>query len=372
MTHLRLVADDLTGALDAAAQFVRADRPISVFLNGKIPAPLPADFAVDAATRDLDRESAASVASRYARVFEPVDGAISFMKVDSFLRGHTGVQVAAALKELPFRHCIIAPAYPYHRRITRGGLQFTFRDGHWRHIGEHLHATLRSKGVDSVHMRPGDPVPEGVSIWDADSEGELRRIVDAGKEVSSPVLWCGSSGLAAALAGAGVPAAGPKGRPLLGFFGSDHPATAAQLAACRDDVVRVPNGGPANAALVSARLSGASVCLVGFDMPAGMDRPAAAGHIARAIGELAREIPQPRSLVVAGGETLRALCASLGADRLSVIGQVIPGVAVSVMVGGLWNGLRVVSKAGSFGGENFLRQLLAIDGSLGPGFSPSS
>ena len=156
-------------------------------------------------------------------------------------------------------------------------------------------------------------------------------------------------------------AAGRPERPILGLFGSDHPATAAQLGACGEHVLRLKDGGGASAALVSARLEGAGVCLVAFDLPTGMARFAASELITREAAQLSHRVPPPRSLLIAGGETFRALCQSLGTEHLDVIGQVIPGVPVSVMCGGRWDGVQVTSKSGAFGQDVLLRRLLGLD-----------
>jgi uncharacterized protein YgbK (DUF1537 family) len=358
---MRLVADDLTGALDATAQFVGRGRPIPVFLDGCLPAALPADFAIDAGTREKGAASAAATAARHAPHLAPRAGAIAFKKMDSLLRGHCGLELVATLGAVKVAHCVVAPAFPFHGRATRGGLQFESRGGSWHRVGEDLRATLESRGIEVRLARAGDPVPAGPSLWDAESHEDLRIIADAGRELPEPVLWCGSGGLAAALARGEPPAVAVLGRPLLGLFGSDHPATAAQLAACAGNVVRLKDGGAEGAALVSARLATAGICLVAFDLPAGTARAAASGRIAREIARLSERIPPPRSLLVSGGETLRALCHSLGVDRLDVVGQVIPGVPVSVIGGGRWDRVRVVSKSGAFGEDSLLRGILGLE-----------
>jgi uncharacterized protein YgbK (DUF1537 family) len=70
-------------------------------------------------------------------------------------------------------------------------------------------------------------------------------------------------------------------------------------------------------------------------------------------------IEKAGTLVIAGGETLRRLCASLGVVGLEVDGEVVPGVPTSILRGGAWNGQRVVSKSGAFGDAGFLARLLA-------------
>jgi uncharacterized protein YgbK (DUF1537 family) len=201
MTHLRLVADDLTGALDSAAQFAAPGQAIPVFLAERLPAALPGACAVDLGTREMAAAGAAALAGRHARLLQPGADVTAFRKLDSLLRGNGGIELAATLGALAVRRCVVAPAFPFHRRVTRGGLQW-FNDGtDWRRGGEDLRATLASRGIKVRLARPGDPIEEGVSLWDAETDGDLRRIAEAGARHGDSVLWCGSAGLAAALAG---------------------------------------------------------------------------------------------------------------------------------------------------------------------------
>jgi uncharacterized protein YgbK (DUF1537 family) len=207
--------------------------------------------------------------------------------------------------------------------------------------------------------RPGDPVPRGISLWDAETDDDLRRIALSGADLPEPVLWCGSGGLAAALSAPGAPPVriAGIGTPMLGLFGSDHPVTAAQLGACGGDVLALRDGGAAGASRVSAMLGERGICLVRFDLPPGTGGPEASARIARGIGELIRRIRPPGSLLVAGGETLRSLCQALGTGHLLVLGQVMPGVPLSRLVGGLWDGTEVISKSGAFGDEALLLRI---------------
>jgi D-threonate/D-erythronate kinase len=372
MTQLRLIADDLTGALDTAVQFARPGRPIPVFLNGRLPASMPGSFAVDSCTRELDGDAATSIASRLAFVLEPLPGTLSFKKMDSLLRGHPGAELAAVLGAAPARHCIVAPAFPVHGRVTRGGLQWAHSDGQWRESGEDLRATLRSRGVAVALARPGDGVPEGVSLWDAETDGDLRHIAQAGLALQSPVLWCGSGGLAAAIAGGPVPSFGALERPTLVLVGTDHPASAAQLDACGEHVLKLDDGGDAGSALVSARLDGPGVAVVHFEVPFGLDRAGACARIARGMSGLTRRIRAPRSLVVTGGETLRGLCLCLGVERIDGVGQIFPGVPVSILRGGRWDGVPLASKSGAFGDRAMLREILGLGVSPGPRRRPAA
>jgi uncharacterized protein YgbK (DUF1537 family) len=173
------------------------------------------------------------------------------------------------------------------------------------------------------------------------------------------LLWIGTGGLAQALA-AGAPgqASLPLPPPVLGLFGSDQAVTAGQLASCGSDWLRLPDGGPAASQAVAAHLETHGKALISVDLPAGLSRIEAAGRIEDQLHRLARDLPAPGTLVVAGGETLRGLCVALGASSLEVQGRIVPGLPRSVMRGGRWDGVTIISKSGAFGPPNLLRDLL--------------
>jgi D-threonate/D-erythronate kinase len=359
MTTLRLVADDLTGALDSAAQFACADRPVPVYLEP--PVSPPRAFGVDAATREADPATAEAIARRLAPLLAPEPGVTAFKKVDSLLRGHPGRELAALLTALGQRHCVIAPAFPFHGRVTRGGRQYFQKEGAWRITGADVKASLEARGLPVLLARPGDRFEGGITLWDAETDADLRAVAEAASGFGEPVLWCGSGGLAAALAGPAAPAI-PLARfrrPMLGLFGSDHPSTAAQLSACGGHVLGVADCGPATTALIAARLSDTGTALVRFDLGSGMTRGQASARIAHEVHSLATDMKGPQTLLIAGGETLRSLCLSLGTEHLAVLGQIDPGVPVSRMVGGRWDGTEVISKSGGFGDDRLLMRIIS-------------
>ncbi|KZB97946.1 hypothetical protein AU375_05839 [Methylobacterium radiotolerans] len=177
------------------------------------------------------------------------------------------------------------------------------------------------------------------------------------------MLWCGSGGLAAALArGAAPPGDARLAGPVLGLFGSDRPETAAQLAACGTHHLVLSADDPDHAGAVAARLDRDGVVLASLALPAGTAREDAAAHIAATFAGVIDRIPRPGTLLVAGGETLKALCLALAVARLDVTGQIAPGLPRSTLRGGRWDGLPVVSKSGAFGTEGVWRDLLHQNG----------
>jgi D-threonate/D-erythronate kinase len=357
MTRLRLLADDLTGALDTAAELVGVTGPVHAFWHGTIPSVLPANAALDSGTRELDAASAVSVISRLTH--ELNGAAIPFKKIDSLMRGATLAEAAACLRVGRWERGVLAPAFPYQGRITRRGVQH-MRDhaGQWSPVGGDIVAALRKQGATGQAGRLDAPLPPGISVFDAETDEELSRIAALGR-TAGPLLWIGTGGLAQALAG------GSSGRtetplplPVLGLFGSDHQVTAQQLAACGSDWVRLRVGGLDEAPGIGTRLRATGRAAVSLDLPQGLSRDEAARRIAAELHRLVRGLTPPGTLLIAGGETLRGLCLSLGARSLEVQGRIVPGLPRSVVRGGVWDGVTVVSKSGAFGHPALLRDLL--------------
>lgn len=370
LTRLCLVADDLTGALDTAAQFASAFGPIDVRWCAAAPT---RSMAFDTGAREKSGAAAeALVTERLAHTsFDPA--VLYYAKLDTLLRGHPAEEINAWLRFNTFDRCIVAPAFPHHGRITRNGVQYRRQDDAWVPVSADLTKDLERLGRQVVRRRPGAPAPDGISLWDAETDSDLDAIVAAASAARTPTLWCGSGGLAAALARSlgAVPsrAEATLARPVLGLFGSDQAVTAEQVGACGAVALSAEDGGPDTTDGIGKRLSRDGVALVRLSIPEGAPRQQAAETIAREFGRLVRAITPPSTLLVAGGETLRAVCAALETDHLELVDPIEPGIPRSIMRGGRFDGVHVVSKSGAFGDRDLLRRLLALDLHLTTGVS---
>jgi uncharacterized protein YgbK (DUF1537 family) len=388
--RLRLVADDLTGALDSTAQFCDGTTPIPVLFQP------PAAFAgeqaaLDLASRERPVEAAADLAARAATFLEGGDPA--FKKVDSLLRGHWAAELRASLAG-HFRSCVFAPAFPSQGRVTRAGRQWRVAsDGTRTATGPEIFSELERAGLAwrrgtetgaaSARGTPvsGAPVSSapvsGVSVhvFDAETDDDLRTVIAGARSLPAPVLWCGSAGLARALAGAAAARIGTDigtgiRLPLMAIVGSHHPVSNAQVAAL----------GAAPANIVPVRLTGdaaggrravidafasADRVLVTFDI-ADATAAAARAIIEERLAAVLPGLPPPATLVATGGETLRAICAIVGARHLEVRGEFAEGVPVSRIVGGSWDGTDVVSKSGALGAPGLLAAIINGAGAPAP------
>ena len=363
MTGIRLLADDLTGALDTAAELVPIAGRVPVFWPEVLPAILPSTCAIDSGTREKDRPDALVATARLAPAL--AEAVLSYKKVDSLLRGHTMGELAACLRSGAWDRCIVAPAFPYQKRVTVGGVQKVLHSGGAVSVVGDLIALLADAGVPAQRGVLDEPLRSGVSVFDAETDEDLARVAALGRDAPGAVLWCGSAGLAQALVGSrGIANPPPclSGR-VLGLFGSDHDVTTRQLQSCGEAWIRLSGNG-ADLGRVSALLENGDAVMASLELPMGISRAEAAGRIAAAFNGLVDGLRRPDTLLVAGGETLRGLCAALGTASLEVRGQFEPGLPHSLMRGGRWDGATVVSKSGAFGRPTLWRDLLSASGHL--------
>jgi len=62
----------------------------------------------------------------------------------------------------------------------------------------------------------------------------------------------------------------------------------------------------------------------------------------------------PSAVVLAGGATARQVCERLSAHGVRLAGEFLPGIPYGSLQGGVWDGVRVVTKAGGFGAPDTL------------------
>jgi uncharacterized protein YgbK (DUF1537 family) len=349
MTVLRLIADDLTGALDTAAEFAALCGPVPVRRDHMAS---PGSLAIATGTRELPR---AEAIARVAQAAPRLAGAdIAFKKLDSLLRGHAMAELGACLGAGAWRSVVLAPAFPAQGRVTRGGRQFLRDRGGWREVAD-LVALCAAAGLPAQRVEPGAALPEGIALFDAETEADLARIAARGRAAPGPVLWCGSGGLGRALAAVAPVRADTALRgPVLGLFGSDQDVTRRQLAACGALWTEMAEDTPP-AAIAQALDRGAA--LVTVALPS-LSRAEAARRIAACFARLLAGLPRPGTLLVAGGETLGAVLDALGAS-VEAQGLVMPGLPRAVLRGGRWDGVDLISKSGAFGGDMLWHDLLA-------------
>lgn len=361
MAQVGILADDLSGALDAAATFASPFSPVLVAFNSP-QSKQTGKFAIDTESRGL---AAYTAVERVMALLPELSGCdTAFKKIDSQMRGNTFRELHACCKSKLFAAVVIAPAFPQQGRLTRGGRQFV-RDygGAWHPAGPAIVTEMASTGISVRHIgRRGEIGGGNVAICDAESWGDLQHVAAARVKLDKPVLWCGSSGLARALSEYPDRELRPQGSRRLAIAGSRHPATLAQVDHVRsiypeyvsqieaatdiaDAIKRVGDG---------LDRHGVAIAQLAPDI----EDADLASDLYYQFFEHLKELPMPDVVTVSGGDTLYRLFRVMGATTLSAAGEWGPGIAVSSAVDGLWAGVVTISKSGAFGSRDCMYSIL--------------
>lgn len=389
-----ILADDLTGAADAGVAFVNRGHDADVSWGDP---PLGGGAAVQALNLDSRSSSAAAAAARHrAALYRCHTGHRLFKKIDSTLRGHPAVEMAAMAAVLRERGGpswgLLAPANPAMRRTTHGGRVFV--DGRpledsviWRREHSYpdadLAAMVRSAGLRALMLplaavrgeearlratfaeaATSDRTTGTIVVCDAETDEDLGRLVAAAQD-DAPGFFAGTAGLANALArltsgraAVRLPLA-PTARGTLVAVGTAAQVSrdAARVLAARDgvDIVRVTPAGVAGAAphedqaatRLAARLHRGETVVVLLDVPDGAGVALDPRHAAGFAAALTAALEQMGALVVTGGETATALLVQGGVHGIGLLEEIEPGLALGITRGRIE--VPVVTKPGAFG-----------------------
>ncbi|MBI1358189.1 MAG: hypothetical protein GC160_27970 [Acidobacteria bacterium] len=309
-----LLADDLSGACDSAVAFAKAGFQARFELDAGGAGADAELLALSTESRELAPDEAARAVGDACTRLRDAGVALVFKKIDSVLRGPVEAEIAAAVEAGGFEGAVVCPAFPSQGRVVRDGRLY-------------------------VHGEPGPAAPAGEllewrdAVTDADLDGLAQEILRRPRR-----LAVGSGGLAAAFARAlgalhhrmAFDPPPPWSALPTGFWiGSEHPATLAQLE-------QLPEG-----SLIER-----------------VDMHLAETDVRPLVGALAHH--RIGALVLSGGATARRILDGLGAQAIEIRGEVIAGAPWGTIIGGLADGLTVVTKSGGFGDDRALVRILEI------------
>jgi uncharacterized protein YgbK (DUF1537 family) len=335
-----------------------------------------------------------------------------YKKVDSTLRGNVGAEIAAAAEEYQPEVTIIAPAFPKTGRNTVGGYQLLqgvpiscteiARDPKTPVHEAYIPKLLASYGGERLGLVPLHIVDAGTAaiaadmqelraagktwiVCDATSEEHLRHIAAAALPFKK-VLWVGSAGLAEQLAHAkGWVKSQPEEKErfhcasVLVVAGSVSETTRQQVrqyveVADAVNLVLDPLAAIHSPQIEGCRLSGLAAPLINqrnivlscsnersvietavtCGEKAGLSAGDVALRIAAAMGIAVADLVEQgiEGLFLTGGETAISCCRTMGATGLEISQEVVPGIPLGRLMGGVAQGLPIVTKAGAFGDKH--------------------
>ena len=365
MKAIRILADDLTGALDTAAAFAGE---VPVFIDRPPLAGEPFFDAVVSAVATPTRDIEPDALPVYLQPVVPwlTSGSMAFKKVDSLLRGNTFAEIAWLSKQGVFDQTIFAPAFPAQGRITTENRQWVVKPGLPRQA---VAAPLREAFAQFGLYADG----QQAEVWMPEIlvDDDLDKVVEgAGNSGGVTPLWCGSAGLAHAVARFyGLAPTPDVAKPLSKKSGPTVLVSASFQPVLREQWTQLRAGVPVSAVAEHANDEAMQIAIqqavggagdVWFDLsPLEKITPEqAARQLAAHTAQLVAGLPKPGQLVVVGGDTLLSLCRTTGATALLAQMSIRGGWGCARLIGGKWDGVPCYSRSGAFGGPDDLLMMV--------------
>ena len=372
MSVIRILADDLTGALDTAAAFAGE---VPVFIDTP-PAPGEVYFAsavsvVATPTRDVAPDDLPTHLQPVVDWLCSAD--LAYKKVDSLLRGNTFAEIAWLMAHGQFAGAVFAPAFPAQGRLTFDNRQWVAKSGQ---ALQAVASPLREAFAElQMRVRTSAESLGGRDVWipEVRDDDDLDRVAAQNAATARQgYLWCGSAGLAHALARrnclapvGGAASSLPAGSgPSVLISASFQPVLYAQWEALKG---ALPTPAIAERARreeidLAASLAREGAPHVRFDLSPRreMTPDESIALLQQNIRRIVDGLPQPGQLLIVGGDTLLAICRATGAQALLAGASIRTGWGGARLIGGVWDGVPCYSRSGAFGGADDLLMMIRL------------
>lgn len=384
-----IIADDLTGAADSAAPFARMGFATRLALRDPLDIGDGHVVAVSTDSRSMSASRAGERVTQAALRLRELGVHRIYKKIDSTLRGNVVSELEALLAVVePATLAVVCPAFPavgrtvVDGRLLVGGRSVLESESARDPISpvetdriEEFLARLGSStlvpltvvraGGEELATRFGQ-ITTDLAVVDASQESDLDAIAEAGVRSGRPVAFVGSGGLAGALAARLGSDRARASAPTLVVVGSRHGSSRQQLdelskrqdtEVCALDVgaVDVSGAWEQQVQAVRDRAGGVVAITTAPGQPADPDRVAA--RLAEvAVGLSSQGI---RAIVATGGDTAGAILSRADADSLDMLDEIVPGLPMGRIRGGMLAHIPIVTKSGGFGDTHLLS--VAVD-----------
>jgi uncharacterized protein YgbK (DUF1537 family) len=357
----------------------------------------------------------------YSKKFFP----IVYKKIDSTLRGNIGTETDAILKKAGFSFGFLTPAFPEQDRVVVGGIHLVggkplslteisndavspVKESYVKSLVE-KQSTCPIGNVDLIRVASGgetlnkaidEALQQGIRIlvFDAVTRRDLEHIAEVAFERDENLLFIGSAGLAEEVAkklSSGKRASRSLNRKglkpahhILIVSGSASRVSREQLdyveqamnihsfqidqsflegdknhrLAIEEDCIQKISRAFIHGAVIlkTTRERMTSIDSGGLPVPSRITE--SLGRIAASVLERCHFDTEEVALVLFGGDTALSALDHLKADGLEIEGEILKGIVIGRLMGGKWEGLRMVTKAGAFGKVKALEKILGILG----------
>ncbi|KJS87621.1 MAG: hypothetical protein JM58_03680 [Peptococcaceae bacterium BICA1-8] len=412
MPKFIIIADDLSGACDTAVQFSNSGYRTIVLNKIDNLQSLGSRFSAVAITtnsRDTSSSQAKDKVKDACQFLKNKTNPTIYKKIDSTWRGNIGAELEVLIKELDLKFALICSAYPKNKRVGLGG--YLLVDGQLLHHTpmakdpaspikegylpnllqkqtnlpvEHIDLQLIEKGPLEVEKYITEKIEKNgqcLFIADAIEESHLDTLALLSKENLPRHIFTGSAGLSAAILRQKKNDTKENLLPVLTVIGSVHPNSNLQV----DEMIKklgikeiyIPWQNLINytaSSLNDLTVEAINKLNSGEDLVIRTSRTVNDVDLAKSEGnklglsslEIANTISQGlqkvmadilgkvriSGLMVTGGATALQLLEATNAEGIEVEEEIEPGVPIGKIVGGILDGLSIITKAGGFGSRN--------------------
>lgn len=390
MKRCLIIADDFTGANDTGVQLVIRGIETNVILDGKDITDGNISYVLDTETRNMNSELA------YRSVKEKLNGIyfddfdLIYKKVDSTLRGNISSELKAIDEEYKPDLIVFAPSYPDNGRITKNAIHYVnntrvietefSKDPKKPVMEDNIQKILKSNFTEQVIHHNLREIRENkinlenarIHTFDAENNSDLEKIILSAISTDKKVLWVGSAGLANVI----LNIVKPK-KPVLAIVGSLSEVSRKQVKYAENkgiDVLKID---------VSSILRGKNIedysNLAKDILNQGKDLIITSAYdledyeksinvgktlsktkeevssitqdILGRIGKNIVETSNISGLFITGGDIAIGFIKNTNTIGSKIIDEIATGIPLMKLIGGEFNGLKVVTKAGGFGKE---------------------
>jgi hypothetical protein len=389
-----IVADDFTGANDTGVQLKRYGIPVEVLLDGK-QSPGDISLVLDTESRALMAGAAGRKVKRMLEGVELSEFSFVIKKVDSTLRGNVAEEIAALDAVYQSELIVFAPAFPDLGRTTvRGVHQLHGVRISETEIGcdpknpvleDRLEQILRAAFEEDVRQYGLSEIRGSLHLgeariccFDSETNDDMQGVVRTAMASGKRVLWVGSAAIADMLL-----RTLRQVRPAFAICGSVSDVTRRQIHTTQQagiHLVSVPvpeflHGDAKKETYVEAcseilhrggdvvLLSSASYDRTEIERSVqagkkcGMGLPEIGTYVQNLLGEIGAAVLEKNEIAgifLTGGDTAMGFLQRIGARGSSIQEEIAIGIPKMRILGGEYDGMSAVTKAGAFGSEGDL------------------
>jgi uncharacterized protein YgbK (DUF1537 family) len=391
MKRCLIIADDFTGANDTGVQLVIRGIETNVILDGKDITDVNISYVLDTETRNMNSELAyRCVKDKLIGIcFNDFD--LIYKKVDSTLRGNISSELKAIDEEYKPDLIVFAPAYPDNGRITKNAIHYVnntrviesefSKDPKKPVMEDNIQKILQFNFSEPVIHHNLTEIRENkinlknarIHTFDAENNGDLEKMVLSAISTDKKVLWVGSAGLANVI----LNIVRPK-KPVLAIVGSLSEVSRKQvkyaenkgISVLKIDVSSILQGenniedytNLAKDILNQGKdlIITSAYDLIDYEKSINVGKTLSktkeevssiTQDILGGIGKKIIETSNISGLFITGGDVAIGFIKNTNTVGSKIIEEISTGIPLMKLIGGEFNGLKVVTKAGGFGKE---------------------